>query len=185
MSAQAPRPVVLIGPMAAGKSSVGRMLAKVLAREFIDTDKVIVRHNGPIPEIFAAQGERGFRELEASVIAEALRPGTVVSLGGGAVLHEGTRARIADATVVLITVSESAVERRIDNNKRPLLAEEGIVAWRRITAEREPLYRQLADAVADTSHRPMRRVAEEIAAWVLEHEHPGSGKTKERGVISV
>ncbi|WP_293696659.1 shikimate kinase [uncultured Agrococcus sp.] len=185
MTSQAPRPVVLIGPMAAGKSSVGRTLAKVLAREFIDTDKVIVRDNGPIPEIFAELGERGFRELEANVVAEALRPGAVVSLGGGAVLDEGTRARVADSTVVLITVSEAAVASRIDNNKRPLLAEEGIVAWRRITAEREPLYRQLADAVADTSHRPMRRVAEEIAAWVLEHEHPGSESKKERGITSV
>lgn len=181
-----PPPVALIGPMAAGKSSVGRMLSRILCREFIDTDKAIVRKHGPIPEIFASRGEDGFRELEAETVAASLRPGTVVSLGGGAVLHGATQKRLQDATVVLVTVSEEAVAPRIDNNKRPLLAEEGIVAWRRIAEARQPTYKMLADAVADTSHRPMRTVAEEVAAWVLEYEHPGGAvHEKERGATSV
>lgn len=183
---ETPPPVALIGPMAAGKSSVGRILARVLSREFIDTDKAIVRDHGPIPTIFAERGEEGFREVEAETVAAALRPGAVVSLGGGAVLREDTQRLLKQATVVLITVSEEAVAVRIDNDKRPLLAEEGVVAWRRITDAREPIYRSLADAVADTSHRPMRRVAEEVAAWVLECEHQGGVvNEKERGATSV
>lgn len=179
-------PVVLIGPMAAGKTSVGRILARILCREFVDTDKAIVREHGPIPDIFAERGEDAFRELEADTVAAALRSGAVVSLGGGAVLHEATQLLLEGATVVMITVSEEAVAARIDNNKRPLLREEGVVAWRRIAAEREPLYRRFAHAIADTSHRPMRRVAEEVAAWVLEHEHSGGIENEnDQGVTSV
>lgn len=184
MQALAPAPVVLIGPMAAGKTSVGRSLARLLARDFIDTDKEIVRLHGPIPAIFAEHGERHFRQLEAEAVAASLRAGAVVALGGGAVLHEGTRALLQGATVVLVTVTPEAVAARIDNDRRPLLAEGGLDAWLRISSERESVYRALADAEADTSTRPMRRVAEELAAWVLEHEHHG-GRITEEGTARV
>lgn len=180
-----PAPVALIGPMAAGKTSVGRTLARILARDFIDTDKEIVRVHGPIPALFEEHGEAEFRRREAATVAESLRPGAVVSLGGGAVLDAGTRELLRDATVVLITVTEGAVVDRISNDKRPLLTQDGVQAWRRIWQEREPVYRALAHAEADTSHRPMRRVAEEVAAWVLEHEHPGAASTEESGTLRV
>lgn len=164
-------PVALIGPMAAGKSSVGRRLARLLAREFIDTDKVIVREHGDIPSIFAEHGEAVFREYEHAAVAASLLPNRIVSLGGGAVLHEGTRALLESATVVLVTVSEQAVAGRINNDRRPLLRDGGVAAWRRIAEARAPLYKELAALEADTSRRPMTQIAEEIAAWVLEHEH--------------
>lgn len=164
-------PVVLIGPMAAGKSSIGRRLARLLSRDFIDTDKRIVAEHGPISEIFSDFGEEHFRELEHAAVEQSLVEGHIVALGGGAVLHPATRELLSDATVVLVNVSEQAVASRIDNDKRPLLRQDGIAAWRRIANEREPIYRALATLEADTSRRPMVRIAEEIAAWVLEHEH--------------
>ena len=171
--------------MAAGKTSVGRAVAKILAREFVDTDRVIIAKHGPVPAIFAERGEGAFRELEAEAVAASLQRGAVVALGGGAVLHPETQELLRTATVVHVTVSEDAVAKRIDNDKRPLLADEGIAAWRRILADRQHIYEDLADVEADTSRRPMRLVAEEVAAWVLEHEHPGAGHPKENGTARV
>lgn len=160
--------IALIGPMAAGKSSVGRRLAKRLGTTFVDTDKAIAREHGPIPTIFAEQGEPRFRELEAAAVRDAVAGGGVVSLGGGAVLHEGTRTLLADCTVVLLTIDDGTAERRISRPGRPLLADGGIEAWRRILAEREPTYRALADRTVDTSHRPMSAIVDEIATWLEE-----------------
>ncbi|MDO8338165.1 MAG: shikimate kinase, partial [Microcella sp.] len=78
--------VVLIGPPAAGKSRVGKRVARILDLPVIDTDKVIAAEHGPIPEIFAAHGEPHFRALERAAVVDALRERAVVSLGGGAVL---------------------------------------------------------------------------------------------------
>ena len=158
-------PIALIGPMAAGKSSLGRKLATRLQRTFVDTDREIVRAHGPIARIFAERGEARFRALEADAVRAALQPGHVVSLGGGAVLDAGTRELLGGADVVLVTVSEAAVERRLGGASRPLVAD-GIASWRRIAAEREPIYRSLADVVVDTSTRPMRAIVDELEAWV-------------------
>ena len=158
-------PIALIGPMAAGKTSLGRKLATRMGRTFADTDRLVVLEHGPIPEIFAEHGEPVFRRWEAQAVQRALTPGTVVALGGGAVLDEGTRALLREqATVVLVTVDEIAAERRLSGGGRPL-GVGGIADWRRIAAERDPIYRELADLTVDTSRRPMRVLAEEIAAW--------------------
>ncbi|HEV7624507.1 MAG TPA: shikimate kinase [Amnibacterium sp.] len=149
--------------MGAGKSSVGRKLAKRLGLPFTDTDQRIVARHGTIADLFAEQGEPAFRALERAVVAEALADGGVVSLGGGAVLDPGTRADLAGCTVVLLTVDETAVADRLASARRPLLAD-GLASWRRIAAERDGLYRGLADLVVDTSHRPMAHVVDELAA---------------------
>jgi shikimate kinase len=157
------RTVALIGPMGAGKTSIGRRLARHLDRRFIDTDSVIAQRHGPIPQLFSTLGEGAFRGIERDVVQQELRTGGVVALGGGAVLDETTRAALADCTVVLLTVSEEAVAARLDGGSRPLLTE-GVSSWRRIAAEREPLYRALADVTVDTSRRPMTTIAAELAA---------------------
>ncbi|WP_309146386.1 MULTISPECIES: shikimate kinase [unclassified Curtobacterium] len=174
-----PRPVVVIGPMGAGKSSVGRRVAKALGVPFTDTDRVIAREHGPIPRLFAERGEPVFRELEAEAVRRAVETGGVVSLGGGAVMHEGTRAAIADAHVVLLTVSAEAVAPRILGSDRPLIATGGITAWQSILDERAPTYERLADLVLDTSRRPMSRVAEDVVAWVR-RTTPASARTDGR-----
>jgi shikimate kinase len=154
--------IALIGPMGAGKSSIGRRLAKALDARFTDTDVVIAGRHGPIPELFTVGGERAFRRLERAVVAEALAADGVVALGGGAVLDLDTQRDLKRCTVVLLTVSEEAVAARIAGSRRPLLSD-GIESWRRIRDERATLYAALADVTEDTSRRPITALAAELA----------------------
>jgi shikimate kinase len=158
----APRAIAIIGPMGAGKTSIGRKLAKRLGLPFTDTDARVVAQHGPIADLFAERGEEGFRNLERAAVAEALAAGGVVALGGGAVLDPATRDDLAGATVVLLTVSEEAVAERLASGRRPLLTD-GLESWRRIAADRRPLYDGLADVVIDTSRRPVSGIVEELA----------------------
>ncbi|WP_309129269.1 shikimate kinase [Microbacterium sp.] len=162
-----PLTLVLVGPMAAGKTSVGRKVARLLGVTFVDTDKRIAAEHGPIPEIFAAHGEAHFRELERTAVAAAVAEGGVVSLGGGAVTDPSTRALLAEHPVAYLTVSAEAVANRIRGAGRPLLAgeEDPVERWRTIFEQRRAWYEQVADLTVDTSRRPMRKLAEEIAAW--------------------
>jgi len=157
-------PVVLIGPMGAGKTRIGKRVARILGTGFVDTDKLIVAENGPIPAIFASQGEPHFRALERAAVIAALAGDDVVALGGGAVLDDETRADLTGHRVVLVTVSAEAVAPRIANARRPLLRD-GLTDWERIYAERRHLYEQLAKLTVDTSHRPIDAVAKEVAEW--------------------
>lgn len=158
--------IVLIGPPAAGKSRLGKRLAKRLKLPFIDTDARIVAAHGPIPAIFAEHGEPHFRELERAIVAEALGEPGVVSLGGGAVLDPDTQADLADVRVVLLTVQAEAIASRIGSGKRPLVTD--VESWKRLVAARAHIYTALADYTADTSTRPIGTIVEEIAAWVEE-----------------
>lgn len=157
--------VVLIGPMGAGKTSVGKRVAKSLGVRFIDTDRVIAREHGPIPTLFETLGEPGFRALERDAVADAVAQPVVASLGGGAVLDPATRALLRGLPVVLLTVTAEAVESRISGSDRPLL-HDGLAAWKAIAAERAPLYADLADLTLDTSHRPLSHVVDDIVRWV-------------------
>ncbi|WP_150462882.1 shikimate kinase [Nesterenkonia ebinurensis] len=149
-----PGNVVLIGPMGSGKSSVGAALARRLSRPHVDTDHFFVARNGPIPRYFATHGEQAFRAEEERIVAvllDAPRP-SVISLGGGSVTSAATRSLLADHFVVLLDVTAAQAELRIgDAATRPVLTEgtqdPPIERWKRIYAEREPLYRQLADLV--------------------------------------
>ncbi|HEV7811917.1 MAG TPA: shikimate kinase [Leifsonia sp.] len=156
--------IVLIGPPAAGKTRVGKRLAKRLGLPFVDTDAVVVSHHGPIPVIFAELGEPHFRMLEREAVAEALSEPGVVSVGGGAVLHPDTQTDLVDASVVLLTVNPEAIAARIANAKRPLVTD--IESWKRLVAQRADLYASLADYTADTSSRPIDTIVEEIARWI-------------------
>ncbi len=158
--------IALIGPPAAGKSRVGKRLAKRLGLPFVDTDAVVVSQHGPIPQIFLQYGEPYFRRLERDAVAEALAEPGVVSLGGGAVLDVATQAQLADSRVVLLTVRPEAIASRIANSKRPLVTD--LDSWKRLVASRIDLYTSLADYTADTSARPIETIVEEIACWVEE-----------------
>ncbi|WP_207343977.1 shikimate kinase [Arthrobacter sp. E3] len=150
------RPIVMIGPMAVGKSVIGAELARVLGVEFIDSDQKIVAKHGPVPRIFAARGEHHFRQLEAKTIAAVLdspKPKPVVlSLGGGAVLDSGTQQLLARATVVFLRADIDTVRERITRNTgRPLLAADPVGTWQRLAAARGPVYDRLADITLDVS----------------------------------
>jgi shikimate kinase len=157
--------VVLIGAPGAGKTRTGKRVARLLGVPFIDTDKHIVAENGPITDLFATYGEPHFRRLERAAVATALAERAVVTLGGGAVLDADTQADLAAHRVVQLTVSANAVEARIAGGKRPLLAD-GIGAWERLVAARQPIYDRLADVTIDTSRRPLDDVARQIVSWL-------------------
>ncbi|WP_214467043.1 shikimate kinase [Microbacterium flavescens] len=166
--------VVLIGPMGAGKTSVGKRVARALELPFFDTDAAVVRAHGPIERLFAEHGEAHFRALEREAVTEGLAGGGVVSLGGGAVLDADTRADLAHHRVVLLTVAPRVVAHRVRGSSRPLLdGEDPLTRWTRIYEERRPIYEQLADATFDTSNGPLQNVVERIVAWARpEHATP-------------
>ena len=155
-------PIVLIGPMGAGKSRVGQRLAASVGAPFIDTDQRIADRYGPIDEIFEREGEEYFRIVEREIVAEALREEAVISLGGGAVLHHDTRDDLAELPVVWLRVSPEAVASRLAGGNRPLLAEGGIAKWTAILESRTPLYKAVADLDIDTSRRSIARIVDDI-----------------------
>ncbi|AXK45034.1 shikimate kinase [Brachybacterium saurashtrense] len=174
---------ILIGPMAAGKTSVGRALASRLGVPFADLDALIVEADGrSIEEIFAAEGEPGFRALEAATLAEALTAQEgVLSLGGGAPLHPESRERLRGAPVIWLDVDEQVAARRLGQGAgRPMLdGGDPMARWRALAHERGPRYRELAALRIDSGHGSPARVARAIlAALQLEHttsrekEHP-------------
>ena len=140
--------LVLVGMPGSGKSSVGRALAGALGREFVDCDAEIVKRTGqPIPEIFAQQGEAGFRDIESAVLADVCREKSrVIATGGGAVLRpENVRAMRQNGVVLML-------ERDIDAlpmDGRPLSS--GREALRRMWSVREPAYRAAADGAIDNN----------------------------------
>ena len=177
---QLDRALVLIGPMGAGKSSVGRRVAKALGVGFFDTDVAIVRAHGPIPELFLGHGEAYFRALERLAVRDGLATRGVVALGGGAVLDADTRADLAAHDVVLLTVEPRVVATRLRDTTRPLLqGGDPIAEWTRISEQRAPLYAEVADATFDTSHGPLSAVAEAIVAWVRSSVTDGKWDTDE------
>jgi shikimate kinase len=150
--------------MGSGKTKLGKRVAAILGKPFIDTDRTIVAEHGTIARLFAEFGEAHFRALERVAVEDALAQDAVVALGGGAILNEKTQADLAGRRVVLITVSAAAVESRIGGTKRPLLAG-GIESWKQILESRREIYERLATRAWDTSSRPLAAIAAEIAAW--------------------
>jgi len=164
--------LVLIGPPAAGKSRVGKRLAKRLEIPYIDTDSVIVREHGAIAEIFADHGEPHFRRLERAAVEQALREDAVVSLGGGAVLDRDTQFDLRDKRVILLTVRADAVTARIGSGKRPLVTD--IASWQSLVDSRAELYASLASYTTDTSNRAVDAIVDEIAHWINHEAHDTS-----------
>jgi shikimate kinase len=156
--------VVFIGPPGAGKTRLGKRVAKLLRTDFVDTDRRIVAGHGPIADIFSQRGEEFFRRIERSEVSQALTEKAVVSLGGGAVLDPATQADLATQCVVLVTVSPEAVASRIAKSNRPLAGD--MDAWTRLVEGRREIYERLATRTWDTSNLPIDDIAAEIAAWL-------------------
>ncbi|MBU6348052.1 MAG: shikimate kinase [Actinomycetales bacterium] len=157
--------IVLVGVPGAGKTTVGRLLADQLGREFLDTDVEIERQTGKtVSEIFTEDGEATFRSLEAETIASALADtNQVVSLGGGALLNEQTRALVAKQTAIWLVASlASAVARVGLNRNRPLLLGNVRGQLSDLMLAREPLYREVAKIEIETSALSPEQVVAEI-----------------------
>lgn len=160
--------VVLIGPMAAGKTKIGKRVAKLLGVERIDTDKTIVSEHGSISGIFERDGEAEFRSIERQHVIRALAAPAVVSLGGGAILDPETRKDLADAHVVYLTVTPEAVAWRLRVGKRPLVSQGGMTKWTEIFQARRHIYEELADKTYDTSSGNLDEIAGDIVSWIRE-----------------
>ncbi|REK30150.1 MAG: shikimate kinase [Planctomycetota bacterium] len=164
--------ICLIGYRGTGKTTVAQILAERLGWPTCDTDIDIVASAGrSIAEIFAADGEKSFRDREtAAVMAALAEPGRVVSLGGGAVLREENRRALAAATtrVVWLTAAAETILTRLSADpataeQRPnLTADGGLQEIRQVLAEREPIYRECADLEVDTEGKDVARVVHEI-----------------------
>ena len=159
-------PIALVGLPGAGKSKVGRLLARHLNVPHIDTDAMIVERTGrSIAEIFASDGEAAFRQLEARAVADALEREAVISLGGGAVVTEAVRNRLGGHTVVYINATHDELLRRTGSQThRPLLLEDPSAVLCRLREEREPYYRAVATLVVPSGPGP----ASNVAATILE-----------------
>lgn len=158
----------LVGPMGAGKTAVGRRLARLLGLRFVDSDEAIVARTGvDIAYIFEREGEAGFRQRERDAIDALTRePGIVLATGGGAVLLPENRERLAArGTVVYLEASvDQQLARTRRGTHRPLLRTADPAArLSELMAIREPLYREVAHHVVTTDGRKVAAVAAEIA----------------------
>lgn len=155
--------------MGAGKSTVGRALAQILGLEFVDSDAEIEQRTGAdIPWIFEIEGESGFRDREAKVLADiSSRDGIVMATGGGAILRDENRSILSERgfVVYLEATLREQVRRTSKDQKRPLLAGQD---RRRVLTDlmaiREPLYQEIADLRLSTAERNAKQLAEQIVA---------------------
>jgi shikimate kinase len=159
--------IFLVGPMGAGKSTVGRQLAEALSFEFRDSDQELQRRTGvDIPTIFEYEGEEGFRDRERQVINElSEQNGIVMATGGGAVMRPENRRDLASRGVVIYLhcSPEQQHSRTARDRNRPLLhTEDPLARLRELMKVRDPLYRQVADMVVSTERRGTASVVKEI-----------------------
>lgn len=160
--------IILVGLMGAGKSTIGRQLARRFHLEFHDSDKTIEARTGvPIPTIFEMEGEQGFRDREEQVIAElSALPGIVLATGGGSILRPNNRAALKGAgRVVYLRASAEQLYSRIQHDKnRPLMQTDNpLQTLRNLLQVREQYYLEVADLVVPTGKQRVGHIVNLIA----------------------
>lgn len=170
------RNIFLIGPMGAGKSTIGKYLAKELKLEFYDTDQEIEKRTGvEIAWIYDVEGESGFRRRETQIIRELVEiPNIVLATGGGAIdTAENRTILAARGTVIYLDASlEQQLQRLEKDTKRPVLQQEGELKQILLDLQkkRDPLYREIADYIYATDDSSVRAVANGILKQLKEDE---------------
>jgi shikimate kinase len=166
--------IFFVGLMGAGKTTVGKLLAKRLGKTFHDSDHEIEAKTGvQIPVIFELEGEAGFRKRETAAIAElAAKNGIVLATGGGAVLAKANRENLSQhGTVVYLRASVHDLWQRTRNDKhRPLLqTADPRAKLEQLFAERDPLYREIADIIMDTGDQPVGTIVQRLEEMLEKH----------------
>ncbi|NVJ67547.1 MAG: shikimate kinase AroK [Gammaproteobacteria bacterium] len=161
------RNIFLIGPMGAGKTTIGKQLAEILKLDFIDSDQELERRTGaPIDWIFDIEGEDGFRKREEGVIEELTQmQGVVLATGGGAIVSDKSRNFLAARGVVvyLETSIEQQLERTRRDKRRPLIQNDNPKeVLEELMQEREILYTEIADLTVPTNISSVKSVAKQI-----------------------
>lgn len=177
------RHLVLVGPMGAGKTSIGRSLARHYGLPFIDSDHEIEQRTGTtIPTIFECEGEAGFRAREREMLAELLAgPAAVVATGGGAVLDPDNRRALAGGGFVVHLHADvpAQLDRLARDRSRPLLASgDRAETLRRLAVERGPLYAEVADLVFDTGRFPAAEAARQLVGELEPLWRPVAGAAR-------
>jgi shikimate kinase len=175
--------VFLVGLMGAGKTSVGKLLARRLGKTFCDCDQEIERATGvKIPVIFEIEGESGFRARESKILAELVsRSDTVLATGGGAVLSGENRALLSgNGVVVYLRAAAPDLWNRTRHDKnRPLLkTAEPLARLEQLFAERDPLYRGVAHIVVDSSSQSVASLAHRVEQQLHQHESAASSEPR-------
>lgn len=161
-------PIVLIGPMAAGKSHLAKYMARRYGYGYADSDAEIVRRHGQIPALFDSRGEDAFRRIEAEIVAAMLadpaHADSIVSLGGGAPLTASVGELLQEHMVAYLEIDERSVRPRLRRSgSRPMLRGDPVRRWRDLLAQRRETYEALADIRLDASgNRPISRIAAEL-----------------------
>ncbi len=168
--------IFLIGPMGAGKTTIGRQIAKDLGVDFVDSDHEIEQRTGAsIPLIFEIEGEEGFRRREREVIDDLTRrKGIVLATGGGAVLDSANRNHLAGrGTVIYLRASlDHLLKRTARDRNRPLLqTEDPRARLEGIIKMRDPLYREIADIIIDTDSNTVRATVRMIEDQLQTSSH--------------
>jgi shikimate kinase len=166
----------LIGPRGSGKSTVARLLAHELGWKWLDADEELEKRSGQsIRAIFAAEGEAAFRDKESAVLAELCRiPRHIIATGGGVVLRPANREQMrASGRVVWLTADVETLWQRLQADastasRRPPLTVGGREEIEEVMRIREPLYRQCADLIVETTARSPAEAAAEIVRWINE-----------------
>ena len=184
-SAGAAENIFLVGLMGAGKTSIGKLLAKRLGKAFLDSDQEIERATGvKIPVIFEIEGEPGFRARESRMLEDLVQGGNIVlATGGGAVLSPQNRKLLAGNGIVIYlraAVPDLWNRTRHDKNRPLLKTAEPLLKLEQLYAERDPLYREIADIIVDTGKQSLGSLTHQLehklhqfkAATVKCEDHP-------------
>lgn len=169
-----PENIYLVGLMGAGKTSVGKALARRLRKDFFDTDQEIERATGVrVPVIFEIEGETGFRAREARVLGELVRRRNVVlATGGGIVLNQDNRRLLADhGTVVYLraSVEDLWARTRYDKNRPLLRTDDPAAKLAELFTQRDPLYREVAALIVDTGSQSVGSLANSLEKRLVQY----------------
>lgn len=168
------RNIILVGPMGAGKTTIGKQLAQQLGREFYDSDRVIEEHTGAnIPLIFELEGEEGFRKREKSMLLELTeKQDIILATGGGAVLDPENREQLKKSGFVIYLKAplSQLINRTSKDRNRPLLqTADPRKKMEEILSVRDPLYQEVADVIVETDNSPVRNVVKKLMTLVKKH----------------